>query len=65
MAVESPLQQLFNRQVTRKEFLSLAGLALLSLLGFSSIIRLLSGHSPHERFHGKARPGYGRGDYGA
>lgn len=39
------LQPLFQKEVSRKEFLGIAGLAVLSLFGMGTIIKLLTGKS--------------------
>ncbi len=39
------LQHLAHKEVSRKEFLSIAGLAVLSVFGFSTVIKLLTGKS--------------------
>jgi hypothetical protein len=43
--VLQPLQKLLHKEVSRKEFLSIAVLAALSVFGFGTIIQLLTGKS--------------------
>jgi hypothetical protein len=57
----TPAQQLLQKDVTRKEFMGVVVLGLVSILGFSSIIHFLTGHG------GKSAAvtrGYGSGPYG-
>jgi hypothetical protein len=59
--MNSPLQDILHREMSRKEFLAVAGLGLCSLLGIGSIVRLLSGKS----FKNQASAlGYNGGVYG-
>lgn len=39
------LSSLLDREVSRKDFLSLSGLAVASVLGFGAIVKLLTGKS--------------------
>ena len=56
-----PVAALMQKEMTRKEFLTTMGLAGASVLGFSSIIKLLTGKS----LHGSAvNHGYGGSSYG-
>ena len=41
---------LLEKEVSRKEFLSMSGLAVASILGFGSVIKLLTGKSVHSSF---------------
>ena len=65
MAEQTPLHELLDRQVSRKEFLATVGLGFVSLIGLSSIYRFLTGHG-----HGgnaaasKTSGGYGSSPYG-
>ena len=54
------LESLMQREMSRKEFLATMGLAVASILGFSSLIKLLGlkNHSKHES------GGYGSRVYG-
>jgi hypothetical protein len=53
------LSALMQKEVTRKEFLAMLGLGVATLLGFGSIIRLLSGNK-----HDSSVAGYGTSVYG-
>jgi hypothetical protein len=52
-----------EKEMTRKEFLATMGLAVASVLGFSSLIKLLTGKSLHSQF-GMQHSGYGSSPYG-
>ena len=54
------LQNLMQKEMTRKEFLAAIGLALASILGFSSVLRLLTGKDHAQQSSG----GYGSRTYG-
>jgi hypothetical protein len=59
--MKQQLNGLMHKEVTRKEFLGMGGLALMSIFGASSIVKLLSGHS----LLSNRRPsGYGSSSYG-
>lgn len=63
-AMSNPARQLLSREVSRKDFLKLCGFGLVSLMGLSSIIKLLSGMSDT---HGQLRhmdTGYSSSFYG-
>jgi hypothetical protein len=60
-AIQTNLQGLLQKEVSRKEFLTIAGLALLSIFGFSTVIKLLTGKSV-ETHH--LLSGYGSTMYG-
>jgi hypothetical protein len=55
-----PLAQLLQKDMTRQEFLVTLGLGVASIFGFSTIIRLLTGHSLDRH----ASRGYGSSPYG-
>ena len=58
------INTLLNKEMTRKEFLATMGFGVASLLGFSTVIKLLTGNdNPLER-QSKNTPGYGSGAYG-
>ena len=61
--MNAPLQTLMQKEMTRKEFLATMGLAVASVLGFSSLIKLLTGKSLHSQF-GMQHSGYGSSPYG-
>jgi hypothetical protein len=56
------LQSLLHKEVSRKEFLGILGLAAISVLGFGHILKLLTGKSldTHRALH----EGYGASAYG-
>ncbi|HSX34230.1 MAG TPA: hypothetical protein VLF62_01125 [Candidatus Saccharimonadales bacterium] len=43
MTMNKALQNLMEKEMTRKEFLAACGLGIASLLGFGSLIRMLNG----------------------
>ena len=45
MKQQTPLHQLLELEVSRKEFLATLGFGALSVIGLSSIIKFLTGHS--------------------
>jgi len=51
-----------QKEVTRKEFLGMSGLTIASVLGFGTLIKLLTGKSLHS--HGAVSGGYGSSAYG-
>jgi hypothetical protein len=53
--------QIMKKEVTRKEFLGMSGLAIASVFGFSTIIKLLTGKSLHSTVFTN---GYGSTAYG-
>lgn len=55
-----PLSQLLQKDMTRQEFLVTLGLGAASIFGFSTIIRLLTGHSLERH----VSRGYGSSTYG-
>jgi hypothetical protein len=55
---------LMQKEVTRKEFLATLALGMASVMGFSTIIKLLTGKSVGERLEHKASNGYGASAYG-
>jgi hypothetical protein len=57
------LEPLLQKEVSRKEFLTLSGLGLASLFGFGTVIKLLTGKSTSSHFKRYAS-GYGGSDYG-
>lgn len=55
------LNDLLQKQVSRKEFLGMSGLAVASIFGFGTLVKLLSGKSSlHKHF----TSGFGSGVYG-
>jgi len=55
------LDNLMQKEVSRKEFLSMSALAIASIFGFGTIIKLLTGKSLGSRY---ASSGYGSSVYG-
>jgi hypothetical protein len=49
---------MLQKEVSRKEFLTMAGFGIASIFGFSSIIKLLTGSGQHRS------SGYGSNNYG-
>lgn len=59
------LHALLQKEMSRKEFLMTAGLAVGSLLGFSTLIRMLTGKSLDASLPGiSSHHSYGNGSYG-
>jgi hypothetical protein len=58
------LDVLMHKEMTRKEFLTTLGVGLVTLLGFSSLLRLLTGKQHHVLGGGNATTGYGSSAYG-
>ncbi len=59
--MKQQLNGLMQKEVTRREFLGMSGLAVVSLFGASSIVKLLSGHS---LLTSHRTTGYGSSSYG-
>ena len=60
--VSQRFQSLLEQEVSRKQFLGLLLMAVGSIFGFGTIIKLLTGRSPH--IHQMEQGGYGSSDYG-
>ena len=58
------VSNLVQKEMTRKEFLATMGFGLASVMGFSTIIRLLTGKSVEYHLTGHASGGYGSSSYG-
>jgi len=56
------LQSLLQKDVSRKEFLSILGLAAISIFGMGHILKLLTGKSLDT--HSAVQDGYGSSAYG-
>jgi len=54
------IQEFLKRKVSRKEFLSYFGAAVLVITGINGILKSLKSHTPHHR----SSIGYGKGAYG-
>jgi hypothetical protein len=62
----TPVQALLQKEVTRKEFMTTSALAIVSILGFSSIIHFLTGHNSKSLIKTvSSRDGYGSSSYGS
>ncbi|HUC88386.1 MAG TPA: hypothetical protein VMR95_04570 [Candidatus Binatia bacterium] len=57
------LNPLFQKEVTRKEFLTIAALGVASIAGIGTILELLTGKSPKTSLH-QYTSGYSASDYG-
>jgi hypothetical protein len=57
---------LLEKEVSRKEFLGMSGLAIASIFGFGTAIKLLTGKSlsNHPHFAPQMNAGYGASAYG-
>jgi len=62
--MEKPIAAVLQKEMTRKEFLATLGFGVASILGFSNIIRLLTGKSSESHFGQRANLGYGSSPYG-
>ncbi|HSW99336.1 MAG TPA: hypothetical protein VLF71_05900 [Candidatus Saccharimonadales bacterium] len=58
--MDKPLQSLLQKEMTRKEFLATIGLGVASILGFSSLLKLLGLRGSASQSHGYGSHGYGR-----
>lgn len=57
------INDLLQKEMTRKEFLATLGFGIASLLGFSTVIKLISGRENPLETH-NSPVGYGGGAYG-
>lgn len=64
--MSQPLQGVLQKEVSRKEFLGMSGLAIASIFGFGTLVKLLTGKSlSGARTHGSAYgSSYGASPYG-
>ena len=62
--ITKPLEQILQKEMSRKEFLTTLGLGMASIMGFSTIIHLLTGKSVHSHLGQRVGSGYGRSAYG-
>jgi|GEM_PF-431279 len=61
----TPVQALLQKEVTRKEFMTTSALAIVSVLGFSTIIHFMTGHnSTSSGIATNRQSGYGSSPYG-
>jgi hypothetical protein len=58
------LDTLFQREMTRKEFLATLGFGMASIMGFSTVIQLLTGKSINGHLGRHVSSGYGSSPYG-
>jgi hypothetical protein len=58
--------ELMDKEVSRKEFLGMSGLAVASIFGFGTIVKMLTGKSlsTHPHVTGGSPLGYGASAYG-
>lgn len=63
--MNKPIDALLQKEMSRKEFLATLGFGLASILGFSTIIHLLTGKTFSSHIKGQtATSGYGASVYG-
>ena len=65
--MNQPVNTLLQKEVTRKEFLGMGGLAVASIFGFGTVVKLLTGKSLGSSKHfasANASYGYGASPYG-
>jgi len=60
----SHLSTLLKKEVSRKEFLGMSALAIASIFGFGTVIKLLTGKSLSDNKHLQTNFGFGSGAYG-
>jgi hypothetical protein len=60
----SHLSTLLKKEVSRKEFLGMSALAVASIFGFGTVIKLLTGKSLSGSKHLQSDSGFGSGAYG-
>jgi len=58
------IQDLMQKEMTRKEFLATLGFGVASIFGFATVLQLLGKKNPLEQQHNQASLGYGGGSYG-
>ncbi len=58
------LDVLMQKEMSRKEFMMTLGFGLASIMGFSTIVRLLTGKSADHHLMGRTSNGYGSTPYG-
>jgi len=59
-----PIDQLMQKDMTRKEFLSTLGLGIVAILGFGRVVEMLSGHSVKKNISNHSSLSYNSRDYG-
>ena len=60
--IKAPIHNLMKTEMSRKEFLTTAGFGIISLIGLSSIVHLLTGKKSSGSL-GLKNGGYGSGSY--
>lgn len=58
------LQGLLEKEVSRKEFLQLAGAAILGIIGFTSFVNNIHKFTKSQTSKSKGASGYGNASYG-
>jgi hypothetical protein len=58
--MQKQIQQLLQKEMTRREFITTLGFGLASVAGLSTVVKLVSGRTSL----GKAQHGYGSSAYG-
>ncbi|HSX06217.1 MAG TPA: hypothetical protein VLG92_00665 [Candidatus Saccharimonadia bacterium] len=61
--MNTQLSTLLDKEVSRKEFLGMSGLAVASVFGLGTIVKLLTGKS-FSAHHSMTNAGYGANPYG-
>lgn len=59
-----PINVLLQKEMSRKEFVTTLGLGMATVMGFSTIIHMLTGKSVRSRLGQKVDNGYGSSAYG-
>ena len=62
--MNTQVSALMDKEVSRKEFLGMSGLALASVFGFGTIVKMLTGKSLTGNHHVTSSLGYGASAYG-
>lgn len=62
--MNQPIENIMQKEMSRKEFLATLGLGMASVMGFSTIIRLLTGRSIDNHLGRHVSNGYGSSAYG-
>ena len=64
MSLQTNIQPLLQKEMSRKEFLLTLGLGVASIFGFSTIIHMLTGKSISSHINKQVDDGYGSTEYG-
>jgi Trp operon repressor len=62
--MSKPVAAIMQKEMTRQEFLMTLGFGIATILGFSNLIRLLTGKSAESHIHARSSLGYGSSPYG-